>query len=87
MLDSMRIPLEEMITEAAEQPLDLYVEWGAYDLQNPQENWDAREFTAAFVEFMRARGYVVAGGQAPDGTGWDSWRNRNDLVLQALFPR
>ena len=32
------------------------------------------------------RGYTVAGGEVPDGTGWSSWKNRTDRVLQSLFP-
>ncbi len=87
MLDSMRIPLEEIITTSAELPLDLYIEWGAYDLQNPQENWDTRRYSDEFSDYLRARGYTVAGGEVPDSTGWDSWRNRNDAVLEAMFDR
>ncbi len=87
MLDNMRIPLEALITTAAEQPLDFYIEWGAYDLQNPQENWDIRDYTRSFADYLRGRGYTVAGGEVPDSTGWDSWRNRNDVVLEALFGR
>ena len=87
MLDNMRIPLEALITTAAEHPLDFYIEWGAYDLQNPQENWDVRTSSRDFAEFLRARGYPVAGGEVPDSTGWDSWKNRNDVVLQALVGR
>jgi len=87
MLDFMRIPLEGLISSASQQPLDLYVDWGAYDLQNPQEAWDIRETSRDFAEFLRNRGYQVAGGEAPDGTGWDSWRNRTDALLKALFPR
>ena len=87
MLDHMRIPLEQLITTAAELPLDLYIEWGAYDLQNPQENWDIRLYSRDFAEFLRSRGYDVTGGEVPDSTGWDSWKNRNDVVLGALFGR
>jgi len=86
MLDFMRIPLEELISSASEQPLELYVDWGAFDLRNPQEAWDIRDTSRQFVEFLRGRGYAVAGGEAPDGTGWDSWRNRTDVLLKALFP-
>ncbi len=87
MLDNMRVPLEALITTAAELPLDVYVDWGALDLQNPQEAWDTRVYSSNFAEFLRSRGYTVAGGEAPDSTGWDSWRNRNDVVLQGLFSR
>lgn len=87
MLDNMRIPLEALITTAAEHPLEFYIEWGAYDLQNPQENWDIRRYSRDFADFLRTRGYAVVGGEVPDSTGWDSWKNRNDVVLEALFGR
>lgn len=87
MLDNMRIPLEVLITTAAAHPLDFYIEWGAYDLQNPRENWDIRRYSREFAEFLRTRGYAVTCGEAPDSTGCDSWKNRNDVVLEALFGR
>ena len=31
--------LVPMIKTAEEQPLDLYVEWGTYDLRGPSEAW------------------------------------------------
>jgi len=87
MLDLMRIPLEELITTAAEQPLNFYIEWGAYDLQNPQEAWDARDFARNFAQFLRERGYQVEGGEVSDSTGWDSWRNRTDVVVRGFLSR
>ena len=58
----------------------------SYDLQNPQEAWDIRSTDRAFTEFLASRGYTVAGGEVHDGTGWSSWKNRTDRVLESLFP-
>ena len=35
---------------------------------------------------LRAAGYDFVGGEAHDGMGWPSWRNRTDALLEALFP-
>ncbi len=87
MNDSRRIPLEALITDPDSQPLDIYIEWGIHDAQSPQENWDARVRSRGLFDFLLQRGYEVEGGVVHDGTGWSSYKNRTDLVYQALFPR
>ena len=42
--------------------------------------------TARFNEYLRSKGYQPAGGEAKDGDGWASWRNRTDQLFTALFP-
>ena len=75
------------LVAAAEGPsMDLYMEWGLYDARAPHENWDLRDAAESFMDFLVGRGYTVAGGAVPDGTGWSSWKNRTDLVLRSLFP-
>ena len=39
-----------------------------------------------FNDYLRAKGYRPAGGEAKDGMGWASWRNRTDLLFAALIP-
>ena len=85
-LDFQRVPLEALVRNPSEQPLDIYIEWGSHDMQNPQEAWDIRVSARKLKEFLVARGYKVTGGEVHDGTGWSSWRNRNDRVLESLFP-
>ena len=79
-------PVKLLARTPSEQPLDLYLEWGAYDVQSPDENWDFRNAAREVFEFLVDRGYAVTGGQVPDGTGWSSWKNRTDRVLRSLFP-
>ena len=86
MVEFGREPLEQLVRTADEHPLRIYMEWGAYDLRNPQEAWDMREFSRDLAEWLRGRGYDVVAREAPDGTGWPSWQNRNDAVLESLFP-
>ena len=79
-------PVQGMLRNAEEQPLDIYIDWGRYDLTSPVENWSLREVNRKAVEELRERGYEPTGGEANDGSGWPSWRNRTADLLQAMFP-
>ncbi len=68
-------------------PIDVYVDWGTYDFRNPDEAWDMGATAIEFGELMRKNGHTVSGGEAHDGTGWSSWRNRFDLLFASLFPK
>ena len=78
--------LQRLVDAAEGRSMDLYMEWGLYDARAPHENWDLRDAVEDFMDFLVDRGYTVAGGAVPDGTGWSSWKNRTDLVLRSLFP-
>ena len=47
-------PLEPLIKTQSEQPLDLYLDWGKYDLRNRHEAWDLGEANQRVTEFLRA---------------------------------
>ena len=79
-------PITRLVRTPGEQPLELYIEWGTYDMKSPDENWDMRAVARAVVEALVDRGHTVAGGEVPDGAGWSSWKNRTDRVLRSLFP-
>jgi len=79
-------PLLPMVGTPESRPLRLYVGWGAYGVRNPQEVWDNRLKTAQRARQLRDLGYEVAGGEAPDGVGWASWRNRTDAILRSILP-
>lgn len=79
-------PLKKSIRTANEQPLRMYMDWGLYDMRATREGWDSVKSNREFNTFLRSRGYYPAGGEAHDGTGWSSWRNRTDKWLAALFP-
>ena len=78
--------LETELASFEEKPLDVYIEWGTYDLRNPDEAWDMGKQAAELAELLKRKGQHVEGGEVHDGTGWSSWRNRTDLLLSALFP-
>jgi enterochelin esterase-like enzyme len=84
--DWRRIVLESHVTDAGEQPLDVYLDWGSYDARSPQENWDNRDKNRRLTAFLRQHGYMPVGGEVADGAGWSSWKNRTDRVLATLFP-
>ena len=78
--------VERLVRSPSEQPLVVYMDWGLYDMQNPQEAWDRRSQEREFKQFLVRHGYDVRGDQVHDGTGWSSWKNRTDRVLGTLFP-
>jgi enterochelin esterase-like enzyme len=86
MLSSTEADLQKEIRAAEERPLRLYMDWGRYDMRGTRENWDMTETNRRFAAFFRERGYRPAGGEANDGAGWPSWRNRTDRLFQSLFP-
>jgi outer membrane protein assembly factor BamB len=84
-LDSDWEALEPLIRAAGERPLRIYLDWGSYSLHNPHEGWDLRADSARFRSRLERLGFSVTGGEAPDGDGWASWRNRADVMLRTLL--
>lgn len=83
--------LKTMVIErlGAEREAELpriYLDWGTYDLRNPHEAWDMASEARALYADLRAAGLEPLGGEAADGTGWASWRNRTDALYSGLFP-
>lgn len=86
MLSEGETELQKEVRTADERPLKFYVDWGRYDLRGTREAWDMTQANRRFAAFLRERGYRPAGGEANDGTGWASWRNRTDRLFASLFP-
>jgi enterochelin esterase-like enzyme/outer membrane protein assembly factor BamB len=86
LLDSEEDLLQRQVGRAAEHPLRLYLDWGRYDRRATREAWDIGMANQRFAAFLRTRGYRPAGGEVMDGPGWAGWRNRTDLLFEALFP-
>ncbi len=78
--------LNQVVRPAEEHSPAIFVEWGTYDSRSRQEAWDYREGNRALVELLESRGYEVTAAEVPDGHGWTSWSNRNDKILEWLFP-
>lgn len=76
----------EIRSSQAADSLRVYLDWGRYDLFNPHEGWDMREWGQTLSRKFRESGFQVTGGEVPAGSGWVSWRTRTDVVLRELFP-
>jgi enterochelin esterase-like enzyme/outer membrane protein assembly factor BamB len=86
MLDSDEAEIFPLVRRATERPLRVYHDWGRYDAHATREHWDMRATNARLSRLLAGKGYRPAGGEAPDGTGWGSWRNRTDRLFEALLP-
>ncbi len=84
MLSSDEEMVRGAIKTAQEQPLQIYLDWGLYDLRTSRENWDIPEANRRLIRYLRERGYKPAGGETHESFGWASWRNRLDRVLVTL---
>ncbi len=84
--DSMRAQLDSSLKSAEKQPLQIYFDWGKYDLRNPHEAWDLADTNRKLDRLLQDKGYETLGGEANDGTGWSSWNNRTDDMFETLFP-
>ncbi len=77
--------IKSQLASRSGPPLTVYLEWGTFDLRNPDEAWDMSKSVAEFADEFRKAGHDVQGGEVHDGTGWSSWSNRTDRLLKSLF--
>jgi enterochelin esterase-like enzyme len=85
LLDVIEDMLRPMVRTASERPLRVYHDWGIYGLASTREARDLRAANRRFNDLLRSKGYEPKGGEAKDGDGWASWRNRTDQLFAALF--
>jgi enterochelin esterase-like enzyme/outer membrane protein assembly factor BamB len=78
--------MREMTTSANEKPMVIYLEWGTYHLRSPHEAWDMGEENRRLWAQLREAGYKPAGGEVPEGYGWECWNGHTDELLAALYP-
>ncbi len=74
--------LLELIESRDKVDLDMYLEWFDHEDKDPEGRTQGRELAAA----LEKRGYRPVTNTAPGGSGWGSWREGTDRVLEALFP-
>ena len=78
---------ENLIAQLKEldKPFRVYLEWGNFDMFNPDENWDMRKDGREVFEMLRSHKQIeLAGGEMHDSTDWSSWRNRYDKLLKHI---
>ncbi|MFQ5675248.1 MAG: hypothetical protein ACE5G1_05065 [bacterium] len=76
---------KELIT-ASNRNLQIYLDWGKYDLRSPLENVNLVESGRNVARLLTEAGYMFTGGEIHAGTGWGSWKSRTDKVFETLFP-
>lgn len=86
LLDVVEAHVSARVRPASDRPLRVYHDWGLYGHASTREARDFRAANRRFNDFLRAKGHLPAGGEAKDGDGWASWRNRTDQLFAALFP-
>ena len=78
--------LRQVVPTTPVLPMELFLGWGRYDARLANQRVDLAAATRSFKSFLEARGYTVAGGEAPEGYGWPSAKHRTEEILTALFP-
>ena len=67
-------------------PLVIYQRWGTYHLRSPHENFDSAVYNREFQQRLRDLGHRPAGGEVPEGVGWNNYRGYVGEMLRVLFP-
>jgi outer membrane protein assembly factor BamB len=78
--------LRRYLSDPSRPPLTIYFGWCKYDLRNSLEGWSLVRAGREIDGFFREHGYHPLGGESPDGSDPEGWRNRTDDMLEALFP-
>ncbi len=80
--------LVPMIDGALDTPgprSDILLQWGEFDLTNPQENWDMAVASKRMAERLGKAGYDVETLVTNDGTDWICWRTHTEAMLTFLL--
>ena len=80
------VSFADMVQGADEQPMSIYLDWGTYHLRSPHEAWDMSVDSRKAWEMLREKGYRPAGGERPEGFGWNCWRAHSEELLTSLLP-
>jgi enterochelin esterase-like enzyme/outer membrane protein assembly factor BamB len=86
MNDLMRRPMEAMATDGDLRDLDIYLDWGTYDVRFPEEALDLVEMLRSYFGLLQEQGYEPVGGEVARGAGWRWWRAATGDALSTLFP-
>jgi enterochelin esterase family protein len=88
--------VDEMVTgllaamgdaEASAVPLEVYLEWGRWDLWSPHEEFSFRESSRELWDLLSERGWKPVGGEVWDSSDFASWHSRTGVLLESLFPQ
>jgi len=85
MLTAPKGGLGSWLKPATETRLEVYLDWGKYDLRNSLEAWSMAQDARQLFQRMQFVGYQPSGGEFNHGAGWVHWGSRCDQWLQAAF--
>ena len=86
LFDSSETKLRDMLEKVDPKPMNIYMDWGKYDLRSPMESWGIAAGNVNVFKLLKEKGFTPVGGEVNDGTGWPSWRNRTDVLLKTILP-
>ncbi|MCI0614368.1 hypothetical protein L0244_15390, partial [bacterium] len=64
------VVFKDLIKNANEVPMRVYIDWGTYDSRAPLEGWDTRRDSRRWYALFQEHGYRPAGGEVHQGAGW-----------------
>ena len=76
----------DLLVSGEQKNLQIYFDWGKYDIRSPLENISIVESNRSFAALLKSRGFRFTGGEVHAGGGWGSWKNRIDRVFGTFFP-
>jgi len=75
-----------LIQTHATRPLQVYIDWNQWEFRSAELRSDLREESLRVARALEDRGYTPTKVEAPEGSGWASWRSRTDRYLTLFFP-
>lgn len=71
--------------KAVTLPTKVLLQWGRFDMHNPDENWDLRDGSKKIFDSIAENNNIeLTGGMVNDSTDWSSWRNRYEDIFALL---
>ena len=65
----------------------LLVQWGTYDLANPDENWNMGVMNQRLVSLLEASGHAATARTSNDGSDWICWRSHAQDAFNYLLEK
>jgi enterochelin esterase family protein len=75
-----------LFTIANRDKMLIFFDWGKYDFRSPQESISIVDADRKFAAMLKEHAIKFTGGEVHAGTGWGSWQNRIDRMLETFFP-
>ena len=87
MMTSSRDQVLAHLKAAEATPMQIYLDWGKYDMHCVAEQWDARRENQLVLKGLMENGYKPTHVVHNQGFSWIGWRNRYEKMLSTFFPK